>query len=257
MKTFDFTRRNESGEIRNVGRMTFRAAAGNAPAKLEFYGDIVSADWACWGDSDACPTGISDILAGIDNDAPLDVYFNSGGGDVYAGIAIYNLLMRHTGAKHGYVDGMCASIASVILMACDDITVNAGAEIMIHNPWTFAVGNAAELRGVADRLDGVRDRMVDIYEGRAAEGVSREDIAAKMDAETWLDGNAAAEVFANVCAGTARMAALAASAYYAHYRNAPSEVTRTGTAPAGNPGEGDGDEMRAIIGDLYLYGSTP
>lgn len=244
MKTFDFTRRDESGAVRNVGRMTFRAAAGNAPAKLEFYGDIVSADWECWGDSDACPTGISDILADIDNDAPLDIYFNSGGGDVYAGVAIYNLLMRHTGAKHGYVDGMCASIASVILMACDDITVNAGAEIMIHNPWTFAVGNAAELRGVADRLDGVRDRMVDIYERRAAEGVSREDIAAKMDAETWLDGKAAAEVFANVCAGTVRMAALAASDYYAHYRNVPSDVARTR------------DELREIVGDLYLYGST-
>ena len=74
--------------------------------------------------------------------------------------------------------------------------------------------------------------------------MSREDIAAKMDAETWLDGKAAAEVFANVCAGTVRMAALAASDYYAHYRNVPSDVARTR------------DELREIVGDLYLYGST-
>ena len=250
MKTFDFTRRDRSGVVRTVGRMSLSAAANGAPAKLEFYGDIVSADWERWDSGDACPTSVSEFLGSIDPTEPLDIYFNSGGGDVYAGIAIYNLLMRHTGTMRGYVDGMCASIASVILMCCGDITVNTGAQIMIHNPWTYAWGNAAELRAYADRLDDVRERMLDIYMTRAAEGVTREAIGEKMDAETWLDGAAAAEVFAGIKQGAERMAALVDSDYYAHYLHTPAAV-----AAAKDDALRRDAALREIIGDLDLYGT--
>lgn len=143
---FNFSRRNpKTKKIENTGFMEFRNVSNNA-ADLYIYGDIVSSTWEAWCDEDTCPQDISDFMNQIEPGAELTVYINSGGGDVFAGIAIHSILSRHTGHKTGIVDGMAASIASVILMACDSIVMSSGAQIMIHKPLSWAYGNADDFQ---------------------------------------------------------------------------------------------------------------
>jgi len=166
-------------------------------ADLYFYGDIVSDWWGAWQDEDQYPNAVKDFLnaqAGKD----LNIYINSGGGSVFAGIAIYNMIQRHA-AKNKvqiYVDGLAGSIASVIAFAgSEPPKIPSNAFLMIHNPWTCGEGNAAELRKMADDLDEIAVGMLAIYGKHLKEGVTTEEIAALMDAETWLSGEEAAKYF--------------------------------------------------------------
>jgi len=96
-KKMNFTRRNRAKKtIENVGFMEIKNAAGGS-IELYIYGDIVSSEWDKWTPEDTCPQDITDFLNGIDNNADLTVYINSCGGDVFAGIGIYNILKRHKG----------------------------------------------------------------------------------------------------------------------------------------------------------------
>ena len=116
---FDFTKKNKrSGKIENVGYLDLEQDEEQSRCSLYFYGDIVSATWeSMWYEEDRCPQDITDFLNQLDGYEDIDIYFNSGGGDVFAGLAIYNQLKRYDGHKVGYVDGMAASIASVIMFA--------------------------------------------------------------------------------------------------------------------------------------------
>ena len=130
---FDFTKKNKrSGKIENVGYLDLEQDEEQSRCSLYFYGDIVSATWeSMWYEEDRCPQDIADFLNQLDGYEDIDIYFNSGGGDVFAGLAIYNQLKRYDGHKVGYVDGMAASIASVIMFACDELHFATGAQAMI------------------------------------------------------------------------------------------------------------------------------
>ena len=125
----------------------------------------------------------------------MTIYINSGGGDVFAGIGIYNILKRHTGHKKGIVDGIAASIASVIMMACDEVVVASGAQVMVHKPLTAAWGNADDFAKVIEQLDKCQQSITNIYMEKAREGVTEEEIAEKINRETWMSGAEAAELF--------------------------------------------------------------
>lgn len=115
----------------------------------------------------------------------LDVRVNSAGGNVFSGMAIYNIIKRAKARiKYGYIDGLAASIASVIVMACDKVIMPSNAMMVVHNPFGAVVGNAADMRKMADDLDKVRDAIVAVY--REKTGMKDEDIIALMDAETWM-----------------------------------------------------------------------
>ena len=166
-------------------------------ADLYFYGDIVSDWWGAWQDEDQYPNAVKDFLtaqAGKD----LNIYINSGGGSVFAGIAIYNMIQRHA-AKNKvqvYVDGLAGSIASVIAFAgSEPPKIPSNAFFMIHNPWSYGEGNAAELRKMADDLDEVAIGMLNIYGKHLKDDVSIDTIKELMDAETWLNGEEAAKYF--------------------------------------------------------------
>lgn len=241
-KLFEFVARDKNGQLQRVGRLEMLAAADGKPAQMSFYGDIVSDSWAAWFDEDKCPQDIADFMAGLAPDEPLDIYFNSGGGDVFAGIAIHNILKRHAGHKRGFVDGLAASIASVILMACDEIIVHIGAQIMIHKPWSRAAGNADDFRALAERLDGAEESIIDIYMTRAKGGVSRDTLADMMRAEKWMSGSEAANTF-DVQTLDSEAVAASASLYYAKYKNMP-EGLKIAEAPqeAVTPAQGAEDE---------------
>ena len=91
---------------------------------LNFYGDICMYDYSGYGGeyaNDKCPQQVADFFNQIEPDKPVEIHFNSGGGEVFAGIAIANIIKAHAGETVGYVDGIAASIASVILCACDRV----------------------------------------------------------------------------------------------------------------------------------------
>lgn len=163
----------------------------NGNAALYLYGDIVWSESCAWDESDQYPESIRTFLNGLTGQ-PLDIYINSPGGSVFAGLAIYNQLARYNGVKTAYIDGIAASIASVISMAAGKIVMPGNTQMMIHRAWQFTWGNAQELRKTADDLDKADESIMQVYEGA---GASRETIQPLIDAETYLTAQQTADLF--------------------------------------------------------------
>ena len=130
-------------------------------------------------------------LRGMGELDEIHLSIHSPGGDVLDGWAIYNSLKNSKAKITARVEGLAASMASVILMAADTVEIPENAYVMIHNPWGLAVGDAEEMRDTADLLDKLGNGLVSAYTTRT--GNSEEDIRAWMDAETWMDGKEAVE----------------------------------------------------------------
>ena len=126
------------------------------------------------------------------NGEDIEIRVNSPGGDVFEGVTIYNMLRNYSGNVRVIVDGLAASIASVIALGGDDIVMNQGSFFMIHNPWSGAMGEANDFRKQADVLDSIRNQLLGIYQ--AATGLSEEEIITMMDEETWLTAEQAVEM---------------------------------------------------------------
>lgn len=124
-------------------------------------------------------------------DRPVTVNVNSPGGDMFEGLAIYNLLRDHSQKVTINVLGIAASAASVIAMAGDEVRIGRGAFLMIHNAWVIAGGNRHELREVADWLEPFDEAMADIYTART--GLPAKEAAQLMDAETYLNAKTSIE----------------------------------------------------------------
>lgn len=122
----------------------------------------------------------------------ISLRINSPGGSVFDGWAIYNALKRHPAKVTSYVDGLAASIASVIALSGDHIHMAANSLFMIHNPSATASGDAEKMRKTADILDKVRDNLVSTYQTRT--NMSEADLIAAMDAETWFTAEEALDL---------------------------------------------------------------
>jgi len=194
---------------------------------LYIYGDIVDdswnvPDWFGNNPSDTFPLDIKDALDEFDG-KPIDVHINSAGGHAYAGLAIANMLKRYKGDTTCYVDGLAASAASLIALACKKTVVSSGAMLMIHNPIGYCEGNAADMLATATSLETCGKAFADFYAERAADGVTADSIKAMMDAETWLDGKTAAATFGGVeITNTSQIAACAKSKLFERYKNIPT-----------------------------------
>lgn len=127
---------------------------------------------------------VADELKNVPDGSTINVRINSPGGDVFDGLAIYNLLSQKKGKKVCFVDGLAASIASVIAMGGDKVVMASESEMMIHEAWTMTAGNATELRSLADRLETSNANISAIYQRKT--GQSAEKIAGLMAAETWM-----------------------------------------------------------------------
>lgn len=195
---YNFTRRNpRTKQLENTGFMEIRNVTADA-AELYIYGDIVSSVWDVWEPEDTCPQDIADFMHQIEPQANLTVYINSGGGDVFAGIAIHSMLTRHAGHIKGVVDGLAASIASVILMACDEIAMSSGAQIMIHKPLTWAYGNADALQKLIGELDQCQKSITNIYMGKTQDDITEEQITEMINSEKWMTADEAQKIFRDV-----------------------------------------------------------
>src|SRR5690606_14372662 len=174
--------------------MTVKNLTENS-ADLYIYGEIVdNTDWK-WDESDVMPDDVLDVLKQVEDLDNLNIYINSPGGSVFAGLAIYNMLKRNKAHKKAYIDGLGASMASVIPFAADEVYIPSNAFLMIHKPWIFAMGNATDIRKVADDLDDIETGLVKIYEDNLKDGVDIETIKQMMEEETWLNGDEAAKYF--------------------------------------------------------------
>ena len=166
----------------------FQMKATNNVAQIDIFGDIVSEKWF---DEETSATSFRDALKELGDVSTINLSINSGGGSVFDGIAIYNMLKSHKATVNVYVEGLAASIASVIAMSGDTITMRSGSMMMVHMPWTLSQGNAEEMRKTADTLEKTGDSIVDIYSERT--GISSDDIRNIMNDETWLSAEEAVE----------------------------------------------------------------
>lgn len=184
----------------------------------------------------------------------VDVEINSPGGDVFAGLAIYNGL-RASGKKINVkVLGLAASAASLVAMAGDTIEMPENAFMMIHNPWGFAMGGADEMRSTADVLDKIGTGLVSTYAKRT--GKTDQEITALLDAETWMTAQEAVDAgFA-----TSVTPALAVKASYSEDR-LPENVRLAfkAQAPAtdeSTPAEATGEILEAVEAPAPVFGET-
>lgn len=168
-------------------------------ADFYVYGDIVDENMPDWWTGEKSETAIDtntfkaelDSLNGVTD---FNIYINSGGGSVFASSAMVSMLKRfrqNTGAKiHAYIDGLCASAATYLAMVADDLNIYNNSVMMIHKPMTYAYGNANELQHDIDTLNLIESgTMLPIYEAKAKEGITAENIAELVGNETWFCGN--------------------------------------------------------------------
>jgi len=142
------------------------------------------------------------------------------GGSVDQGVAIYNAIRRRRGKTKVYIDSIAASIASVIAMAGDQIIMNKGSKMMIHDPWTIAVGNSMQMRKMADQLDTYAEGILDIYVERSTRPKS--EVQEMMRAETWMTAEQAIALgFADVTEESQAQAIVVPSNMFS---NVPADV---------------------------------
>lgn len=157
-------------------------AEGSDEATLYIY-DVIDA-W--WGVS---ALQIAPVVAALDPTTTLHVRVNSPGGDVFEGRAIRTALQQFKGKTIGHVDGLAASAATTVVDACDEIEISEGGMYMIHNGWTYAMGNKHEMRKNADLLDKVDAAIVADYARRT--GLDAKQLIDWMDGETWFSAEEA------------------------------------------------------------------
>lgn len=168
-------------------RKYYSLEAKKDKAVVSIYGDITSYPFA---ESDVSAFNLSKELEKV-TAKTIEVYINSYGGEVAEGLAIYNALKRHKAKVKTYVDGFACSIASVIAMAGDERYMYPTSLLMIHNAWTYASGNSADLRKVADDLDIMTSSSIKAYKEHV--NISEEEIKELLDNETWLTADEALE----------------------------------------------------------------
>ena len=158
-----------------AGVITMRGTIGD-------YEDCISAD---------------DFLTEIQSHSgDITIRLNSPGGVVDEGLSIHNAIKQYPGKVRVEIDTLCASVATVIACAADEIVMDKRAKWMIHRCWTVAMGNCKDFRSTALLMEMLDDDIVDVYHERT--GAAKDVILDKMDKETWMTAAQAIEFgFAN------------------------------------------------------------
>lgn len=214
-------------------------------AEMYLYADIGDSGWG----SGISARQVIDELKALGKIDALNVRINSIGGDVFDGNAIYNALSRHPARIIVDIDGMAASIASVIAMAGDEIRIAKNAMMMIHDPWAMAAGSADDLRKRADLLDQAKTGLVSAYADRTKADAGK--ISEMMSDETWFTAAEAVEFgLADTVTEELRMAAKFDPA---RFKRAPKNLLTEQAPPA--------NIYRAKIAELQRraehYGISP
>lgn len=231
------------GRVKGTSKPRIRAAVVQDELLLEIYGDIGA---SFWGDG-VTVSQVSEQL----NAAPLtikavNVHINSPGGDVFEGVAIYNVLKAFPRPVNVTVDGLAASAASVIAMAGDKLLMQKGTMLMIHPAMWFVAGTSVDLREAATILETVTGQIADIYAEKT--GIPKAELLQMMYAETWMTPeDAISKGFADSASETSGDAlSVAASFDLAAFTNTPEHLK----VFAGTQGEVTSE--RLLIRKRYL-----
>jgi ATP-dependent protease ClpP protease subunit len=165
----------QRGQIQNRSWFSIKAQSETNAAEVLIY------DYIGWGGVTAAD--FAKELKAL-NAQTITVRLNTPGGDVFDGLAIYNSLKDHGATIKVKIDGLAASIGSIIAMAGSTITMCESAFLMIHNPWALVIGNAKDMREMADTLDKIGGSLAGVYATR--KGVSKEQAQAWMNEERWF-----------------------------------------------------------------------
>ncbi|MDO2790722.1 Clp protease ClpP [Escherichia coli] len=157
---------------------TIKAADVRGAADISIYEEI--------GGFGVTAKQFAEDLKALGDVSHINLRIHSPGGDVFEGIAIYNLLRNHPADITVYIDGVAASMASVVAMAGDRVVMPENAMMMIHKPWGISGGNAGDMRDYADLLDKVETVLIPAYARKT--GKSAQEITATLEDETWMDG---------------------------------------------------------------------
>ena len=208
-----------SGGKNKMNYYTIRNQADDeGSAEILLYGDIGD---SLWSEGTGAKQFAEDLkkCGKVKN---LDIRINSPGGSVFEGLAIYNTLERHSAKKIVTIDGLAASIASVIAMAGDTVVMPENSVMMIHDPLALTIGSAEDHRKMAEGLDKIKTGLISAYAKKTK--MSNQDIADLMSEETWMTANEAVEWgFADEVAEPMRMAA-SLNFDLSAYKKAPKNI---------------------------------
>jgi ATP-dependent protease ClpP protease subunit len=196
-------------------RCVYALAEKGDAIELDVY-DVVGLG----GDS---PTAkqVLDRLAAAKGAKTIELRLNSAGGLVDEGLAMYSILAAHPAKVTVHVDSIAASIASVIAMAGDEIVMAESAMMMIHNPWSLAIGDATEMRKTADLLDKRGGQLAGIYSARTGQPLAT--VFSDMAAETWMTASEAqAKGYATRIVPSKGIAARARHFDFSQFRHTPA-----------------------------------
>jgi ATP-dependent Clp endopeptidase proteolytic subunit ClpP len=231
-------------EITRAFTKTFSIAARADEAEVVLY-DVID---PYYGISAAA---VHEQLKAVGDVKRIRVRINSPGGSVFDGTAIYNILRAHPARKIVSVDGLAASMASIVAMAGDEIEMGEGAYMMVHDPLGVAVGDSAEMRDVAELLDRMKTQLVGIYARRT--GRSEAEIAQLMQDETWMSAReAVAGRFADRVVPGLAVAARFFDKNPGRFRNVPASLLNQGAIPMSEeklstPGPATYQELKATF----------
>lgn len=203
-------------------------AKASDTAEISIYDEI-----GFWGVSAA--SFAQDLKSCGNNLKQINLHIHSPGGDVFDGIAIYNLLKNHPANVTVYIDGLAASMASVIAMAGNEVIMPENAMMMIHKPWGIQGGDAEDMRKYADLLDKVENTLIPAYASKT--GKTPEELAEMLSAETWLNGKECVEQgFADKLAEPLVAMASIKSRKLEDFENMPKAMKDMLFKPQGNAG---------------------
>lgn len=197
-------------------------------ADLYIYGEIVDNTDYKWDEKDVMPDDVKNALEQVDGLETLNIYINSPGGSVFSGTAIYNMLKRNKAKKIVHIDGVAASMASVIALVGDEIYMPSNAFMMIHKPLTWVVGNANDLRKVADDLDVIEEGLIEAYKEKLKDGADVEEIKQMLNDETWLTAEKASQYF-DINVIEAKQISACAKHLLKEYKNVPKALIEENT----------------------------
>jgi ATP-dependent protease ClpP protease subunit len=214
---------NKAGERVQVSDKSWYAMQANGESEQRTIEVFVYGEIGTWGIT--ANQFVQDLRAMDDGVSPVVAAFNSVGGDLFDGLAMHNALSRLGERCTGRVDALAASAASVAVCGAHRVVIASNAMLMIHNPWTYAAGDAESFRKVADVLDQTMEAIIAAYKAKAPD-IDETELRRLVAAETWLTANEAVALGLadEVGDGVKVKACLGQGAVLQRFQHAPAEL---------------------------------
>lgn len=219
-----------------------KAKNNDKAADIWLYGDIGEG----WGDCISAKM-VADELKKLNAATNIKVHINSPGGCVFDGLAMYNSFRKHAAIIDVEIDGLAASIASIIAMSGNSVSMAENAIFMIHNPWSMAWGEAKDFRETADRLDVVRGSLLTTYGDKVRGKSTLDQVSNWMNAETWFTAEQALQFgFVDAVTNELSIAAKIGNVSKYNFKNIPENVLK-------NVSSTQGDRYEALLAGAQEY----